>query len=103
MLTFINTNEQYHVINVFVKTRKEQWNDKDEMYYKYGEDSFVIDCNDEILESLYELNNHEEKQGNISCLKIPSLIDAHLGHSDELDWDDDDVVYLKTSLVRTVK
>ncbi len=98
-----NNSNQYHVINVFVKTRKEQWNDKDEMYYKYFEDSFVIDCNDKILEILYELNEHEEKDGDISCLKIPSLIDAHLGHSDELEWNDDDVIYLQTTLQRTVE
>jgi len=94
--------ETYHVINVFVKTRKDQWNDNDEMYYKYFEDSFVIDCNDKELETLLSLNEHNESDGVISSLLIPDLIDAHLGHSSELDWDDDDVIFLQTRLIETV-
>ena len=93
----------YHRINVFVKTRKDQWNENDEMFYKYFEDSFLIDCGDKDLEILIGLNDHKESDGIISCLLIPDLIDAHIGHSMELEWDDDDVIYLQTTLRETIK
>lgn len=86
-----------HRIVVFVKTRKEQWDDNDEMYYKCFQDSFEISCPEKDLNILMELNHHKETDGPINCLKIPDLIDAHMGHSLELEWDDDDVVYLQTT------
>ncbi len=88
----------YYTIHVFAKTRKEQWDDNDEMFYKYFEDSFTIDCDENDHEILMKLNNHSEDDEPISCLKIPNLIDAHLGHSMYLEWDDDDVLLLKTTV-----
>ncbi|WP_291866559.1 hypothetical protein [Maribacter sp.] len=86
-----------HRISVFVKTRKRQWNDNDEMYFKNFQCSFEIDCSGQDFEILMELNKHQEKDGYISCLKIPQLIDSHMGHSDELNYDDDEVILLQTT------